>query len=365
MLLSKTIRLFLDSIGRRDEYEFYLRKFQNEPGTIFALIVPDLASIEQAREVMSFDLNFLYKLELEPLLVLCGPDAPRMRELLESGPDRYHFFEKTVDPDVLDRTTIPSVLYAPRVKPDTMLARLVPRLCRRVHFIRMAGSLRDTAGNIVWYHYANHRRGPALHKQDRGVARQAARVIRSCPTAHVSVASPLNVLKEMFTVRGAGTVVRTGSEIRHHAGMEPGMADGVDEARLMALLNDSFGKRLKSRASLRRAAHIHVESNYRGAALLEKHPAGLYLSKFAVTREARGEGLAQELWDTACKPARALFWRSRSNNPINQWYERQADGRHHAGHWTIFWRGINPSHIPGIIRYCLRRKPDFVEPRGG
>jgi hypothetical protein len=358
MLLSKTIRLFLDSIGRRDEYEFYLRKFQNEPGTIFALLVPDLASIEQAREVMSFDLNFLYKLELEPLLVLCGPDAPRMRELLESGPERFHFFEKTVDPDELDRTTIPSVLYAPRVPLPVLLDRLVPSLCRRVHFIRMAGSLRDVGDNIVWYHYVNHARGPRLLKQDRGVARMAAKVIRSCPTAHVSVASPLNLIKEIFTVKGAGTVVRAGSEVHLYQSIRE-----LDVGRMAALLNDSFGKRLRSRASLNRVTHFYVEEQYRGAALLEDHPSGLYLSKFAVTREARGEGLAQELWDIACKPAKAIFWRSRSSNPINQWYERQADGRHHAGHWTIFWRGIQPSHIPRVIRYCLRRKADFVESR--
>jgi GNAT superfamily N-acetyltransferase len=356
MLLSKTIRLFLDSIGRRDEYEFYLRKFQNEPGTLFALLVPDLAAVEQSREVMGFDLDFLYKLELEPLLVLCGPDAPRMRDILETEPGRFHFFERTVDPDVLDRTTIPSVLYAPRMRLETLLARLVPALCRRVHFIRMAGSLRDTAGDVVWYHYVNHTRGPRLHKADRGVARQAARVIRSCPSAHVSVASPLNLLKEMFTVRGAGTVVRAGSDIRFHSTL-----DDVDVPRLLALLADSFGKRLKSRAHLRRTTHLYLESDYRGAALLEDHPAGLYLSKFAVTREARGEGLAQELWDAACKPARAIFWRSRANNPINQWYERQAEGRQHTGEWTIFWRGIRTAHLPRVIAYCLRRKPDFVE----
>jgi acetylglutamate kinase len=358
MILSKTIRLFLDSIGRRDEYEFYLRKFHNEPGTIFALIVPDLAGIEEAREVMSFDLNFLYKLELEPLLVLCGPDAPRMRALLEAGPDRYHFFEGSVDPEVLDRTTIPSALYAPRLSLETLLARLVPALCRRVHFLRTAGSLRDVAGNVVWYHYVNSPARARLHKLDRGVARQAARVIRSCPTAHVSVASPLNLLKEMFTVRGAGTVLRVGSDIRAYSRPEE-----VDLPRLLALLADSFGKRLKSAAALRRVSRFHIEAQYRGAALLEEHPAGWYLSKFAVTREARGEGLAQELWDTACAPVKALFWRSRASNPINQWYERQADGRHHAGPWTIFWRGIHPRRLPGLISYCQRRPADFVEVR--
>ena len=49
--LNKTIRLFLDSIGRRDEYEFYLNKFQSEHSACYALLCPDLDSIEAGAEL--------------------------------------------------------------------------------------------------------------------------------------------------------------------------------------------------------------------------------------------------------------------------------------------------------------------------
>src|SRR5210317_1543426 len=80
--LNKTIRLFLDSIGRRDEYEFYLNKFQSEHTACFALLCPDPGSIEAGAEVLAFDLHFLLRLELVPAILLCGADAGKMREAL-------------------------------------------------------------------------------------------------------------------------------------------------------------------------------------------------------------------------------------------------------------------------------------------
>ena len=41
MLISKTLRLFLESIGRRDEYEFYLNKFQSDEAACFGILCPD------------------------------------------------------------------------------------------------------------------------------------------------------------------------------------------------------------------------------------------------------------------------------------------------------------------------------------
>ena len=75
MLLNKTIRLFLDSIGRRDEYEFYLKKFQSVDAACFALLVPDFESLDQGAEAFAFDLHFLLSLGLRPVVVLCGDDV--------------------------------------------------------------------------------------------------------------------------------------------------------------------------------------------------------------------------------------------------------------------------------------------------
>ncbi len=125
------------------------------------------------------------------------------------------------------------------------------------------------------------------------------------------------------------------------------------------MLEVSFGKKLIGHAFLDRVSHVYMEKNYRGAVLLEKHSAGHYLSKFAVGREARGEGLAMELWSEVCRNHKALFWRSNRSNPFNSWYRNQADGYHAVGPWQIFWRGVSPDAISGIIEFCSSREEDF------
>ena len=84
----------------------------------------------------------------------------------------------------------------------------------------------------------------------------------------------------------------------------------VDHDRLIGLLETSFGKKLPMRPFWKTLTDAYIEKDYRGAVLLEEHPAGLYLSKFAVGREARGEGVAMELWREVCRNHEALFWRS-------------------------------------------------------
>ena len=86
IILNKTIRLFLDSIGRREEYEFYLGKFHSEHTACFALLCPDLGSIEEGAGVLAFDLQFLMRLELVPTLLLCNGQAERMQLLLAGEP---------------------------------------------------------------------------------------------------------------------------------------------------------------------------------------------------------------------------------------------------------------------------------------
>ena len=48
-LLNKTIRLFLDSIGRREEYEYYLERFRADRPRAFAVLCPLRAGFEDAR----------------------------------------------------------------------------------------------------------------------------------------------------------------------------------------------------------------------------------------------------------------------------------------------------------------------------
>lgn len=356
--LSKTIRLFLDSIGRRDEYEFYLNKFQSEHSACFALLCPDLSSIEAGAEVLAFDLHFLLRLELVPAILLCGDEAGKMREALSvesifefhslGTGDAKAFIQQAKDSDKVP------VLVSGQMDLEAALLQLLPDVAHRVHFVRAAGGLKSTAGELLPYVYTHKESFQPLEKTEFDFLGLCRKLLVDRPGIHLSITSPINLLQEIFTVKGAGTLFRKGSEIRYCQDI-----GGMDHARLIGLLETSFGRKLKGKSFLDNVASAYIEQAYRGAVLLENHPAGLYLSKFAVGREARGEGLAMELWREVCGKHEALFWRSGVANPFNSWYHQQADGHHRSGKWQIYWRGISIENISGVIDYCCTRDEDF------
>jgi len=364
MLIDKTIRLFLDGIGKREEYEFYLQKFQAAGRPAFALILPDIDTLRQGADVLMFDLQFLLQLDLLPIVALAGPEAIELSDLVGAHGESCDVIEDETFADdssriqwIRDcaaRKRVP-VLRMQQEFPD-VLAPLVPDIARRVHLVRSAGWLRSSKGEPIYHYYTRRRNDDTVHPDDAGLAGICHEIVEQTADIHLSVTSPLHLLEELFTVKGAGTVIRRGSEFFHASHR----AD-VDEEKLISLLEKSFGKKLDQFGFFHTARDFLVESGYRAAAILEPHEVGSFLSKFAVGAEARGEGLAQELWDEVISLHPRMFWRSRINNPINQWYRKKADGRQTLSEWTVFWRGIPPDDIPITIEACRSRPPDFKE----
>jgi hypothetical protein len=364
--LNKTLRLFLDSIGRRDEYEFYLDKFRADSSSCFAVLCPDTGTTETAAEVLGFDLHFLMRLELVPVILLSGVQAGAMKKALAKEPiftfKRLHLESDT--PSIIPfmqqarRDEQVPVLVSDQELEESLLA-LLPTITKRLHFIRAAGGLRCSRGELMDYVYTHKENERILEPLELDYPALARRLLDERPGVHLSVTSPINLLQEIFTVKGAGTVFRKGSQIEHHAALA-----GVDEGCLIELLEESFGKVLVDRAFLGAVKDCYLEANYRGAVLLEEQPAGLYLSKFSVGKEARGEGVAIELWREVCRNHEAFFWRSNRDNPFNSWYDKQADGRHAIGKWQIFWRGVSPEAISGIVAFCAGRGEDFGPCKG-
>ncbi|AKJ65012.1 acetylglutamate kinase [Kiritimatiella glycovorans] len=357
MLLDKTIRLFLDGIGRREEYEFYLEKFRSAGGRCFALLVPEPRLIGEAGEMLAFDLHFLTRLELMPALLLAGPGAEEAWSRLEGHGEPP--FRRVGDPAQFDAVAaeglIP-VFVREEAGMEEAIGETLTSSATRIHFLRSAGGLRDAGGREILYLYTARENGVQVSESDQPAARTATELLERRPDLHISFTSPIHLLPEIFTVRGAGTVVRRGSVIVRHEGLE-----GVDRARLAALLEQSFGRPLRDPAILDQCAECYLEQDYRGAVVLETLPEGCYLSKFAVGAEARGEGIAQELWREVRRSHAALFWRSHRGNPVNQWYDRLADGRHAVEKWRVYWIGFDAERIPGLIRRATDRPPDFME----
>jgi len=357
--LNKTIRLFLDSIGRRDEYEFYLDKFQSEHSACFALLCPDLGSIEAGAEVLAFDLHFLLRLQLVPAILLSGDQVEAMRNALSVEPIFvFKHLKEGAPADFIQsahRSEKVPVLIGDRSEAvEDVLLQLVPGIAKRIHLIRAGGGLKTASGEPMPYVYTHKPNSQSIEVLEYDYPSLAKVLLEQRPGVHMSVTSPINLLEEIFTVKGAGTLFRKGIDVRHVEDMRQ-----LDRQQLKRLLETSFSRKLADEAFLDRIYDAYIEADYRGAVLLEEHPKGLYLSKFAVGQEARGEGVAVELWREVCRNHRALFWRSNVINPFNSWYHKQADGHHRSGKWQVFWRGISVDAISDIIEYACERPEDF------
>ena len=325
-----SLRFLLDSLGGSDETGFYLQKFQALPGDCFALLVADDDLPPGDRKLIRYNQEILHSLGLETRRITASELRLRQADLNtgETGG---------------------------QTKADDLTAPVLPAGIFRIHVLRSQGGFHDPTGRLIPYYYTSRPNVCHLSPEDQSHAEEASAWIRHRPGIHVSFTSPFGLLRELFTVQGTGTVVRRGSRIVHATD-----ADSIDLRRLHQMMGQAFGKRLRSDIDLGAASEFYVESEYRGAALLEQHAAGMYLSKFAVGPEARGRGLASELWQEM-EAHSALFWRTRPDNPINRWYEDQADGRQTLKDWNVYWRGVPPDHVTNLIAFCQSRPPDFQE----
>ena len=173
----------------------------------------------------------------------------------------------------------------------------------------------------------------------------------------VSITSPLNLLKELFTVKGAGTLVKRGNVVERHVSYAT-----LDVARLRQLLETSFGKGLAPGFFDLPPLAVYVDAGYRGAAIVHDAYPAPYLSKFAVQPEAQGEGIGRDIWEVLVRHHAELFWRSRSDNPIASWYLSVCDGMVRRAAWQVYFRGIAVELIPEAVAQAEARGPDFGPP---
>jgi len=177
-------------------------------------------------------------------------------------------------------------------------------------------------------------------------------------TSSVSITKPAELTRELFTHAGAGTLVRKGERI-----LEVDNMAALDQTRLDGLVSAAFGRPTTpgywDGLALERA---FVTENYRAAALTTRLGELVYLDKFAVLDEARGEGLGRAVWHRLVEYAPQLLWRSRTDNPVNGFYFDQCHGAMRRDEWTVFWRGdLDPAAISPLIDEVFSR-PATLEP---
>jgi acetylglutamate kinase len=377
------IQRFLESVGQKADVDLYLRLFRAQEKESFAIIAADAAIVRTALDPFHFDLRILAGLGLCPVVLLglfdakdADRQAARVYDWLveDSVPARVLSSSRGAEGDtaaavreLVHGGTIPLVSLEAARDATTdgrfdVLSALASRLgTRKVVFLSpTAGLEREGAPHIsnvnvtTDYERLLGTKGQ-LAPRHHTLLRQAKTLLDEVPhRMNIAVVSPLALLRELFTVTGAGTLIRKGSRIESRSTFEH-----VDVPRLRALIESAFGRMLRPEALERGVERIFIEENYRGAVLLTPSPAGPYLSKFAVERTAQGEGIGGDIWGVMVREYPRFFWRARPDNPITPWYARQCDGLARFPEWHVFWRNLPPEGIPDALAYALAQPPDF------
>jgi hypothetical protein len=370
---AEAVLRFLAGLGPGSEAEFYLRLFRSRAES-FAAIVVDPGTLHENSETVALDLRLLSALSLTPVVVLGFYQPARAESYAQLLGEKLSGMGVVSSPFKSDATReeiahagvrgqIPLICLHELEEQarEVELGRVLGSLAtHKLIFLRNEGGLQNEGRQLSVVNlsdeFADLMALPGLSDAQKKLLASAQRLVFELVSHEllVTVTSPLNLLHELFTVRGAGTLLRRGARIVRHEGFE-----GVDLERLGHLLATSFGRELRGGLFARPITHSYIEERYRGAALVERVRLGSYLSKFAVTREAQGEGIGRDLWQALRADHPVLFWRGRENNPIRSWYEKQCDGRVRIREWTVYWIALRPELIPEAIAHALSQPLDF------
>lgn len=234
----------------------------------------------------------------------------------------------------------------------------------KIVYLTEEGGLRDSHGRIrSAVNLAEDRDevlGVAVPPAARRRMSEIATMLERLPTtSSVSITSPDHLARELFTHRGAGTLVRLGE----HVHKVTSFAD-LDRTRLRALLEECFGKRLHpAYFDEKRPFRVYLSESYRATAILTLEDGVPYLDKFAVTPEAQGEGIGGSIWSRMRHETPKLFWRSRADNPVNGWYAQNADGLYKTDRWWVFWCGMRSfAEIGESVTRALAMPATLKEP---
>ena len=236
----------------------------------------------------------------------------------------------------------------------------------KIVFLTGTGGLLDEKGKVIdsinlSTEYDHLMQQPWIEGGMRVKIQQIKGLLDGLPQASsVSITRPDELAKELFTHKGAGTLVRRGERV-----LQAESWDALDLPRLRELIESAFGRKLLpdyfERTQLHRA---YVSENYRAAVILTKEEEGIYLDKFAVLDDAQGEGLGRAVWHVMREQNPTLFWRSRHGNPINHFYYSESDGCIKQDKWKVFWYGpASYALMECYVQLCAQRPATLEEPK--
>jgi len=361
----------LSAIGAVKDAQFYAELFSAHALEKFALIVIDPRCLKNPLlEVFISNMKIINDLGLRPILLVGAldedPTSIRFQthrlckdlELAGVQNSRLNTASYALMESVIKVARSGQVCVLERLNEGLGLEDLVKNLSpSKVMFLQPSGAIRQNGERVaviniddpIQLNLTNLTAG-----QERFVNMVTSLKEVVDRRAVYVIASPLNLLQELFTVKGSGTLIRRGARLKHYKSLR-----SLEAAKLKSSIESGFGKPLSVSPRKWKVKSVIIDEDYRAGAILTELADLPYLSKFWVVRKARGEGLARDIWDALLANQEKFFWRSRMDNPFNDWYLKSCEGMQISGDWRVFWRGLRPSEIEEAVTAAANAPVDF------
>lgn len=366
---------FLNSVGHKRDAEFYVDLFTSTKPESFAIIVVDEEVLREEIDAVLFEIRYLMRLSLYPVVLIRSTNDflekidienyfKRAKIALNFLSDEYNNVEKLeFIKERIRKKTLPLMLLDPELDMVSEIVKLanILRTGKLLFLKRQGGVINQFDQDIMSiinlrFDLTRLLDEKIISESDVVFLSQCNDIIARCDhKVFVSVVSPNSLLRELFTVKGAGTLIQFGSKITTFNNW-----DNIDPRSLKRLLEMSFEKTVRDDFFTEPMDYFYIEENYMGAAMLKKHGELTYLSKFAVGTEARGLGIGRDIWNELIKNHQKIFWRSDPDKFITHWYVKQCDGMHKTKDWTVFWKGLDVNEITESVAFALGQKIDFA-----
>ncbi len=218
------------------------------------------------------------------------------------------------------------------------------------------GGILDASGNLV--DFLNLSSENAFDILSGGMlvkAKEAKSVLESVPDTEVVITSPKDLLYELFTIKGKGTI------LKNHVLFWENNLNNMNKATVKEVIEHSFGKKLCEEYFDSEVVDVLYEKNLDGLEVVKKEGDFFYLDKFAVKKHAQGKGIGKSLWGELTKKYPSFTWRSSQANPINSFYTKNCDGLIKQGKWNVYWKGLSYDKVISVASSISEKKSSFKE----
>ena len=375
--ISRIVHEVLSQIGSHREARYYFELFNHDDPLRFALITIDNSIAKNFGGQLSSAISLLYQLGLLP--VLLHSNETDRNEIIDSlGSDDVNIssisesiFQTSIDlqsvKTAINRQQVP-VISGLDVNEDSLAQALI-ELSKKIRpykiiLLSEQGGLVDDNGRIVSNINLNStidQVSSAALKTSNSLLTlaQTQELLQLMPSeTSISITSVQNLVKELFTYKGAGTLIRMEEKVEVYSEFDSTLKDKIIE-----LIQASFNRKLKSEYfDAVDLDKLFISQSGTAVAIVLKNNNGIpYLDKFIVTPQAQGVGLGKVVWKKLKQEYEQLYWRARINNPINNWYLRQADSTRREGEWIVFGQNIGSGDWQNCVDDALSRTNYMVD----